>query len=189
MVVVDKAMDLVSLVHMEFLISALFIIQSFGISLGTGSSTLAILNFFHAIADGTIDDTERDFMGITYIVLRVAMGVILVSTLLLSFYGFSTVGESWFTGERAAQAVLIGVLFLNAFLMTMRIMPSTFGPAIQASSWYSLGFILAFTKIGYEINFLIFLFAYATFIFFAISLINATMAYLKEKRLASEVVG
>jgi hypothetical protein len=187
-VVVDLVIDLLSLEYMEFLISALFIIQSMGISLGTGSSTLAILNFFHAISDGTISDTERDFMGITYIVLRVAMGIILVSTLLLCFYGFGTIGESWFTGERAAQAVLIGVLFLNAFLMTMRIMPSTFGPAIQASSWYSLGFILAFTKIGYEVNFLIFLFAYATTIFFAISLINAIMAYLKEKRVAAPVV-
>ncbi len=168
---------------MELTILMLGVIQSMGISLGVGSSTLAILNFFHAIADGKINESERNFMGITYIVLRVAMGIILVSSLILAIIGFLNVGAGYFSGYVTAQAILVAVLFLNAFLMTIRVMPSTFGPAIQASSWYSLGFMLALTTQGIkEVNILVFLFAYATFIFFAISLINSVMAYLKDKR-------
>ena len=174
---------------MEIFVLGLSIIQSMGISLGVGSSTLAILNFFHAIADGKIDETERNFMGITYIVLRVAMGIILVTSLILAITGYATHGSDYFTGYIAAQTILTAVLFINAFLMTIRMMPSTFGPAIQASSWYTLGFLLALFAQGHStVNILVFLFAYATFIFFAISFINSMMAYLKEKRQAESSV-
>jgi hypothetical protein len=168
---------------MELLILGLSIIQAMAISLGVGSSTLAVINFFYAISDGVISDTERNFMGVTYIVLRVAMSLILGTTLFIAFIGYCITGADYFTGYTTAQAVLTSVLFVNAFLMTVHLMPSTFGPAIQAASWYTLGFLLAIYAQGYtEVNFLVFLFAYATFIFFAISFINSIMAYLKEKR-------
>lgn len=168
---------------MELLVLGLTVIQSMAISLGVGSSTLAIINFFHALADGVISETERNFMGVTYTVLRVAMGIILVTTILLAIIGYCVMGADYFTGYTTAQALLTSVLFVNAFLMTVHLMPSTFGPAIQASSWYTLGFLLALFAQGFtEVNFLVFLFAYATFIFFAISFINSIMAYLKEKR-------
>lgn len=91
--------------------------------------------------------------------------------------------HSIFTSYFTAQTLLVTVLFINAFLMTMHIMPSTFGPAIQASSWYSLGIMAAMYGQGFTtVNLLLFLFAYVTFIFFAVSFINAMMAYLKELR-------
>lgn len=158
------------------------IVQSMGISLGVGASTLAVLNFFHAIADGKIDETERNFMGVTYIVLRVAMGIILVSTIILAITGYLTMGESYFTGYVAAQAILVAILFLNAFLMTLHLISSTFGPAIQASTWYSLGFMMSLSvHFEVNVNFLVFVLTYITLVLFAISLINAVMAYLKEK--------
>jgi len=174
---------------MEISVLALSIIQSMGISLGVGGSTLAILNFFHAIEDGKIDETERNFMGVTYLVLRVAMGIILVASLILSFIGYNNIGPDYFTGYVAAQSILIAVLFVNAYLMTVRVMPSTFGPAIQAASWYTLGFLMAIFAQGFtHINTLLFIFGYATFIFFAISFINSVMAYLKEKRATQEIL-
>lgn len=158
------------------------VIQSMGISLGVGCSTLAILNFFHAIADGKIDETERNFMGVTYLVLRIAMGIILVSTIVLAANGFLTVGYAYFTAYFVAQMILIAILFINATLMTLRVMPSTFGPAIQASTWYSLGFMVTLSvHLVVNVNFLVFVFAYVTLVLFAISLVNAVMAYLKEK--------
>lgn len=168
--------------YMELLILVFSVLLASGISLGVGGSTLAVLNFFHAIKDGKIDVTERGFMGVTYTVLRVAMGIILVSAFLLALMGQSAQGDDYFTGYVAAQSLLIAILFLNSFLMTIRVMPSTFGPAIQASSWYSLGILSALLPFGIvHFNFLLFLFIYGTFLFFAISLINSIMAYLKEK--------
>jgi hypothetical protein len=166
---------------MDFSYVSFEVIQSIGISIGMGTSTLAILNFFHAISDGTISETERNFMGITYTVLRVAMGIILVSTTILMILGYFIYGADYFTHYVAAQAFLVLMLFANAALMTFRIMPSTFGPAIQASTWYTLGFIMALLPYIAGFNLLMFGFAYATFIFFAISFVNAVMAYLKDK--------
>ncbi len=168
---------------MEFTILALSIIQAMGISLGVGSSTMAVLNFFMAISDGKIDEGERNFMGITYKVLRVAMGLILFTWLILAMYGFGVAGASYFSGYLIAQTFLVALLFINAILMTAHIMPSTFGPAIQASSWYSLGFILSLYSLGItEFNLVVFILGYVTFFVFAVSLINSVMSYLKAKR-------
>jgi hypothetical protein len=118
------------------------ILQSIFIALGVGSSTLAILNFFTAISDGNIDKTERRMMGIVYIVLRIAMVGILVTTLtLLGPALFSDTQE--LANFNIAQLIIIAVLFINAILMTLRKMPAKYGPGIQAGSWYTLGIISA----------------------------------------------
>ena len=97
----------------------LTIIQSFSISLGVGSSTLAIINFFAAIADGVIDETERRMMGIVYVVLRVAMVLILFSSLLLFALQFGTEWIGRISAFEAAYLITLGVLFVNAILMTL----------------------------------------------------------------------
>jgi hypothetical protein len=170
------------IVYMETIITILKVIQTMGISLGVGTSTMAVTLFFLAIRDGVISRDERSYLGITYIVLRVAMGIILVSSILIAIIGCQDYAAI-FTPYFGAQVLLIGMLFLNAFLMTIHVMPSTFGPAIQASSWYSLGTLAAMYGQGIQnIDMLLFVFAYLTLIFFAVSFINAMMAYLKEKR-------
>lgn len=165
---------------MEISVIFFSIVQSFGISLGVGASTIAILNFFQAIADGTISDTERNFMGITYKVLRVVMIIILVSSIILAYLGYSAQGIEYFTSYKIAQLILILGLYVNALLMTLRVMPSTFGPAIQVSSWYALGFILTLVPHGLtNFSLLVFILAYLTLIILAMSIINSIMAHLK----------
>jgi hypothetical protein len=174
---------------MELSIIALSVLQSMAISLGVGSSTLAVVNFFYAISDGKIDETERNFMGVTYIVLRVAMGIILVTSVVLALFSYASEGLTYFTSYTTAQAILTAVLFINAYLMTIRVMPSTFGPAIQASSWYTLGFLMASKPFGNEVfNLVSFILIYAAVILLAITLINAIMAYLKDRREAASKV-
>jgi hypothetical protein len=118
------------------------ILQSIFISLGVGSSTLAILNFFSAISDGNIDQTERRMMGIVYFILRISMVGILFTTVTLLA---PTIAEdaSQLASVSIAQLIIIAVLFANAALMTMRKMPAKYGPGIQAGSWYTLGIIAA----------------------------------------------
>jgi hypothetical protein len=167
---------------METITTITSIVQIIGISLGVGSSTLAVLNFFNAIADGTIDPVERRMMGVTYIVLRVAMVLILASTTLLIVMGVREFGYDYFTPYVIAQCVLIVVLFVNAALMTARIMPSSCGPAIQAGSWYLLGFGLALYTLGLaDFSIPLFIVAYAIELAFAYFLINSVMHYQRYK--------
>lgn len=163
---------------METIIILGTVLQGTAISLGMGASTLAIINFFVAIADGKIDPDERKMMGVVYVVLRIAMMLILSTFLLL-------LGVQYFSGSEViinlAQATLIFVLFANAILMTKRIMPSTVGPALQASTWYTFGAITAILPLGLPaVSYGQFLLGYVTVIVLAISLVNGMMAYLKK---------
>ena len=156
------------------------ILQSFSISLGVGSSTLAISTFFVSIADGSISPDERRMMGVVYIVLRVAMVLILVTTLILQATTYATVG---FLPFNAAQLFLILVLFVNAMLMTAHLVPSNFGPAIQAGSWYTLGVLAALVPLGLtDFTLTHFFMAYVTWVLFVIGLVNAIMAILMARR-------
>jgi len=156
------------------------LLQTFSISLGVGSSTLAIINFFVAIADGKIDETERKMMGIVYIVLRVAMVGILVTTLGLiglEVYADGAVSLSTFD---IVQLFTLCILFINAVLMTMRLMPSIFGPAIQAGSWYTLGALVALRLQDMtDFTFIQFLVAFIVWIAIAIGIVNGIMSNLR----------
>lgn len=159
------------------------IVQTFAISLGTGSSTLAIINFFAAIADGTIDETERRMMGIVYKVLRIAMVAILLSTVLLVANTYSQTGLMNLPAFYFAQAFTLFVLYVNALLMTAHLVPSTFGPGIQAGSWYTLGTLAALQIAGTtDFKFLAFFLGYIAWIVLAIGIVNGVMAILKSKK-------
>ena len=166
---------------MGFLYAALFVLQHLAISIGLGGSTLAITNFFAAIKDGHIDATERRMMGIVYVVLRVAEVIIVLTT--VGLYGFtytSTTGT--FNVLEYGQLVALLVLFVNSLLMTIRMIPSTFGPGIQAGSWYVLGFIAAIEPLGVHVTVTQFALCYITWIAFSTSFVNGVMAIMKAKR-------
>lgn len=159
------------------------IIQSIAISLGVGCSTLAIVNFFVAIADGKIDENERRMMGIVYVLLRIAMILIVTSSLILSLYYFFGRGEHYISAFAMGMWILIVMLFINSFLMTKHIMPSTIGPALQASTWYTLGILMALVPLGLgRFSYFEFIVGYLAAIALAVSVVNGTMSYLKSKK-------
>jgi hypothetical protein len=158
------------------------IVQAIGISLGVGSSTLAISNFFVAIADGKISPDERKMMGIVYVVLRIAMVVILITTAILTTFGYYSFSSTNVAPYGIAFFVLIGVLYINAILMTKRIMPSTLGPSLQASTWYTMGVLNALLPLGLvSFSLTHFLLGYTAVIVLATAVVNGLMAYLKER--------
>jgi len=159
------------------------IFQSIFISLGVGSSTLAVTNFFAAIADGTIDETERRMMGIVYVVLRVAMVGILLATIALHAPMILALGLAGMSTFMWAQWVVVGMLYINATLMTKRLMPSTFGPGLQAGSWYTLGMMMALALQGVtQYTILQFALGYIAVLILAVGAVNGVMAYLKSQR-------
>lgn len=162
---------------MTILFTLVAIMQSFAISLGVGSSTLAIVNFFVAIADGNIEPSERRMMGVVYVVLRVAMIVILVSTLILLAKQYAVTGFSSMSAFSIGQLVVILALFVNAMLMTAHMMPSNFGPALQAGSWYTLGTLAALVPLSLtNFNLIEFFMVYVTWLVLAVSIVNGVMA-------------
>jgi hypothetical protein len=168
---------------MEIIIILTAILQSMAVSLGVGSSTLAITNFFVAIADGRIDENERKMMGVVYIVLRIAMVLILLTTGVLTAVQYATHGAAFLSPFVLGFWAVVAVLYINAVMMTKHLMPSTMGPALQASSWYTLGVLIALSSLGLTgYSLFEFSLAYVTAILLAISVVNGIMAVLKSKK-------
>ena len=170
---------------MYALIIIVALLQSIAVALGVGNSTSAITQFFVALSDGTIDATERKMMQITYVLLRIAMGIIFITTGILTIIQYGIYGASYFTPFVIGFWLLIFILFINAFLMTIHIMPATFGPALQAASWYTMGILMALFSLGlYEFSFVQFSIGYGSMIVFATCLVNGTLWVLKHKNKA-----
>ena len=164
------------------------ILQSLAVSLGVGTSTVAIVNFFLAIDDGKIDSTERRMMRAVYILLRIAMVVILLATGALTAIQYHNYGAAYFIPFVISLWIVIGVLYLNAILMTMKVMPSTIGPALQAASWYSLGLLLTFLSLGlYNYPLKTFTIAYIVIIVFTVGVVNVIMM-IQERRAQQRAV-
>jgi hypothetical protein len=67
--------------------------------------------------------------------------------------------------------------------MTKRIMPSNFGPAIQAGTWYTLGITMALIPLGLaQYSLIEFTVGYLAALAFAVTLVNGTMSYLKSHK-------
>lgn len=118
------------------------------VSLGVGSSTFALIFYFMAKHNSSLRETGRPYQKAVYIVLRVAMGLILVTEIAKVFLYMQEPTFSWnlLFAEDALMFMwtIVLVLFANAALMTLHYMPMKIGPAIQATSWYALGIITTF---------------------------------------------
>lgn len=167
---------------MEILFGLVLIVQSMSIALGVGCSTLAIINFFVAISDGKIDATERKMMGVVYIVLRVAMVLILLTTVLGAYLYGQLYSSSYLTTINLGIWTIISVLYLNAFLMTKHVMPSKLGPGIQAGSWYTLGILTSLITVGWTyFYYSAFLIGYFSMLILAVGIVNVVILKLNRK--------
>lgn len=159
------------------------VLMSVAVSLGVGGSTVAITQFFVAISDGEIDQTERKMMGAVYTLLRVAMAAILVTLVIQAVVFYFLLGNFDFISPFMLSLwTAVGVLFANAIGMTWHWVPSKLGPAIQASSWYTLGVLLALIPLG-QVSFAYtqFLLVYAGAILLAVASLNLLMNHLKSR--------
>lgn len=153
--------------------------HSSAIGLGVGASTLAIAGFLTALGnDGKIDTSERRVMGAIYFSLRMAMAMIVLCSLIIwfidpQFFGLFTV-PMW---------IMVGVLFVNAFLMTKHWITPKLGPAIQAGTWYTLGFLITIYIFDfYPLTMSLFWSFYIADLVLAVIIVLLCMKYLTWRR-------
>lgn len=168
---------------MEILFYVAAIALIFSISLGVGGSTFALLNFFVALWDGKIDESEKRLMNVVYTVLRVAMVAILIAAILHAISLISAIGFSAYTSASIVMLwLIIAVLYFNAIMMTLHKMPMTIGAGLQAGSWYSLGFLSAFISVGLvNFSFWLLLFSYILLVAIAITIVNVYLGIQKKR--------
>lgn len=140
---------------MEYLHIITPVIFTIGQTLGVGASTFALLFYIMATQDGTIDSSEKRFMRAVYVILRIGMVVIAIAL------GFKLLLDVTLSSVYLMQMTLLGVITLNAFLMTKRLISMRIGPVLAGGSWYML-FIISTLPLA-EYSFTTLLVAYAVF--------------------------
>ena len=156
------------------------VLHQMGVTFGVGASTFALTFFINALEDGNIDPSERRFLHIVYVVLRI--GMILI-TLSLFSYG----AMAFFSGNIAAlssplylmELTLIGIIIINAVLMTYHKISMKIGPVLAGGSWYSLFFVTALPFAGF--SYTAFLLYYAAFLILFFVVFGAVKNHFAQK--------
>ena len=165
------------IIDMEFLYAFLVAWLMSSTALGVGSSTLAIAGFLVALKDGQIDESERRMLGVIYYALRVAMGMIALSLLGLGLlYPGAIVSTPMIW-------LLLAVLLLNSLLMTKHWISFRLGPALQAATWYTLGFVLvieAFSLV--QLTYFNFALLYVADIAILLAIVNLLLSFYLPKK-------
>ncbi len=160
----------------ETITSLVVILNASALGLGVGSSTLAISSFLVALNDGSIDASERSMLGVIYVVLRVAMVLILLSTIFIVWQRPEIFGN-----QILYISTLIAVLYLNALCMTKHWIPVKLGPSLQAATWYTLGFITSINMFSlFSIDFTKFALLYIGDIIVALAVVNYLVSRKKK---------
>lgn len=122
-------------------LSLLALFNNLGYSLAVASSTFALTFFFMATRDGTVDASERRFMHAVYAVLRIGMGIIIITEIMLALFLYQASGGQVFyldSGGFWFVWTALSIILGNALLMHHKKMPMWLGPAIAGGSWYAL---------------------------------------------------
>ncbi len=161
----------------EIIFSIITLWYTSAISLGVGASSLAIAGFLTAIADGSFDAGERRIMGTIYISLRIAMAMI-VMTLAIFWFFYPEV-----LSTLLKQVLLVTLLCVNAVLMTWHLISPKIGPAFQAATWYTLGFVFTIDVFHlFSVTMPLFLLLYVVDVLLAIAIVNGFMRYYARRR-------
>jgi hypothetical protein len=160
------------------------LLLSVAVSLGVGCSTVAITQFLVALKDGEVDQTERKMLGVVYILLRVAMVAILITLLIQAGIVYYITDSFLFISPFfMALYTAVGVLYVNAIGMTLHWIPRHLGPGIQATSWYTLGILMALVSLNLiDFAYLEFLLVYVGVGILAAAALSLTLRKMKPRR-------
>lgn len=154
---------------METIIYDVFVVWMMAsVALGVGASSVGISGFLVALHDGSIQPGEKRMLKVIYWALRWAMITIPVTVLVVTALKPGVLMGLPFIW------IIVAVLYLNALQMTFHWIPGIFGPALQAASWYTLGFLLSIELFDLApLTWTLFVLLYAADIIFFLVLIKA----------------
>jgi len=161
---------------MEIIYDVLVVWLMSSVALGVGASSLAITSFLTALYDGEVDVSERRMLKVIYWALRWSMVMIAVVLAVLQWWWPNTlIGESYLW-------VLIVILYVNAMLMTEHLIPVSLGPALQAATWYTLGFMITIELFNLApLTLTLFGVLYLADVVFFVVLVNVGLWWLRKK--------
>jgi len=146
------------------------ILHDMGITFGVGASTFALTFYINALMDGVIDTSEKRFLHVVYVLLRLGMTLItlaLLSTLVAVWVLSGAAPVELFQSPLyAMEWTLMGIIIINALLMTAHKMPMSIGPVLAGGSWYSFFLVSSLPLAAFSYSTLLALYGAFLVIFF-----------------------
>jgi len=143
----------------------LVISHLFGAAIGFGAANFIEVFLNKALRDGVMDPTEKLFMSTTYTVLRVGLGISLVTG--LGFVVVYIVNDQMFRMTNPvfiAKMLIVGILVLNAVLLHLHKMKLWWGSTLSFMSWYFAFFLGTFLTHSIRFGFWEIMAAYVVFV-------------------------
>lgn len=147
------------------LYTLLVITHLFGAALGIGGATFIEVFLNMALRDGKVDPTEKLFLSKTYTVLRVGLGISLITG--LGFVAMYIVNDQLFRMTNPvfiAKMLIIVILVANAVLLHLHKMKLWWGSTLSFMSWYFAFFLGTFLTHSIRFGFWEIMITYAVFV-------------------------
>lgn len=108
-----------------------------GTILGTGGATIAEFQINRALKDKKVSDEERALMHVNYRLIRIGLGIIVLSTAVMFWYHLSQ-GNMWIlTSEKLwIKELMVVAILINAVALSKRWVPLWLGASISFTSWW-----------------------------------------------------
>lgn len=117
--------------------SFIVMLHVIGTILGTGGATIAELQITRALRDKHVSPDERALMHVNYGMIRVGMGILLVSVIGMFWYFALQGSNALFTSEKLwIKELMFVVIFLNALALHKRWVPLWLGASTSFTSWW-----------------------------------------------------
>ncbi len=131
----------------------LYCAQQLGIALGLGAQTIMLVAYVSAMRDGTIDDTEAQFLRATRSTLWVSLVLIVLSGVAITaLHALAGQGATIMTSTYLFKSLLIAaVIVLTALL---HVLPETFVEGLLGGTWYALFMVHILAPVTSWMNFL-----------------------------------
>lgn len=108
-----------------------------GTILGVGGATIAEFQITRALRDKKVSDDERALMHVNYTVIRVGMGILLLSVIAMFWYHLNAGNQFILTSEKLwIKDVMFAAIFINAVALHKRWVPLWLGASISFTSWW-----------------------------------------------------
>lgn len=129
----------------------LIISHIIGTALGVGGATFVEIFLLKSLKDGKVDPVEGSFLKVTYVVMRVALVILILSGFgFLLLYRIGGEEELLYSEALWAKMTIILVLVVNTLLLQTRKIPLWLGSSLSLTSWYAALVIGAWHDIPYS---------------------------------------
>jgi len=115
----------------------LIMLHVIGTILGTGGATVAELQITKALKDKKVSSDEKALMHVNYGMIRVGMGLLLISVIGMFWYFYNQGSNYLFTTEKLwIKDLMFAMIFLNAIALHKRWVPLWLGASTSFTSWW-----------------------------------------------------